>query len=103
MSPLPKMIASVFLLISMTFLQVDLTKADASTNITIHNSTTSNIVGGTIAGYGMYPFFAISGGLPLCGASLIHPDILLTTAHCADAFQDTFVSIGGNSADSSDA
>jgi hypothetical protein len=39
------------------------------------------IVGGTITDPGEYPYFATTASL-ICGASLIHPDILLTAAHC---------------------
>jgi trypsin len=39
------------------------------------------IVGGTITNPGEYPYFATTTSR-MCGASLIHPDILLTAAHC---------------------
>lgn len=32
------------------------------------------------------PFFAL--GIDLCGASLIHPDILVTAGHCAEFFRE---------------
>jgi V8-like Glu-specific endopeptidase len=39
------------------------------------------IIGGTITDPGEYPYFATTASR-MCGASLIHPDILLTAAHC---------------------
>jgi hypothetical protein len=38
------------------------------------------IVGGTPVAVGEYPFFAWTAGSTLCGATLIHEDILLTAA-----------------------
>jgi trypsin len=50
---------------------------------TIVGNDTGYIVGGTGSGKGRYPFYAFPalGGI-LCGATLIHEDILITTAHC---------------------
>jgi trypsin len=50
-----------------------------------------------------YDFFA-RGALPICGASLVHPDILITAAHCAKFFSEgeTFY-IGATALDTSDA
>jgi trypsin len=45
-------------------------------------NSTSNIVGGQIAKHTDYPFYAIPTEGMLCGATLIHPDILITAAHC---------------------
>jgi secreted trypsin-like serine protease len=45
-------------------------------------NSTSNIVGGQIAKHDDYPFYAIPAEGMLCGATLIHPDILITAAHC---------------------
>lgn len=100
---LPYMIVSVYLFISLTLLNVEMTYADASTDIAINNITTSDIVGGTISAKGFYPFYAVTSDSGVCGASLIHPDILLTAAHCADVFENSVVSIGGNRLDGSDA
>lgn len=46
------------------------------------NDNDANIVGGRPAPLGAYPFYAIPNGLFLCGATLIHADILITAAHC---------------------
>lgn len=57
-------------------------------NFTILNATnTSNIINGKPATFGQYPSFATVDGTSLCGATLIWPDILLTAAHCAGAYQ----------------
>lgn len=52
------------------------------------------IVGGTPASANEYPYYAIPAGEWLCGASLVHEDILLTVAHCEEAFLDGII-IGG--------
>ena len=44
------------------------------------------VVGGNDADVGEYPFFVHGIDGELCGGSLIHPDIVLTAAHCAGAF-----------------
>jgi trypsin len=46
----------------------------------------ARIVGGEEASENEYPWFASSSGDVLCGASLIHPQFLLTAAHCYEAF-----------------
>jgi secreted trypsin-like serine protease len=76
-------------------------------------NTTASIVSGRPARQGAYPWYAIPAGNFLCGATLIHPDILLTAAHCDD-FRISFVRpslfrrkaevlLGGNQRDGSDA
>lgn len=97
------MIYSLFLLIVVAFVHVDLTSANPSTDIAVHNSTTANIVGGTAVAKGIYPFYAVPRGDVTCGASLIHPDILLTAAHCSGAFATFDVYLGGIKIDGSDA
>jgi trypsin len=53
------------------------------------------IVGGSIADGTDYPFYAIPiGGRGLCGATLVHPDILVSAAHCAGIFERNTVALG---------
>lgn len=75
---------------------------------------TTNIVGGQIARKGAYLSYAIPAGNLVCGATLIHPDILISAAHC-QSLRDSFVSpdgfsltqprvyLGGSKIDGSDA
>jgi hypothetical protein len=48
--------------------------------------TRALIIGGTSTDHGEYPYFATTKSTAVCGASLIHPDILLTAAHCQKEF-----------------
>ncbi len=71
-----------------------------------HNTTTTtNIVGGTPASSGEYRSYAhVIGFGTLCGATLIHPDVLLTAAHCQLAFSyDRRIAIGATFRNGSDA
>jgi trypsin len=53
------------------------------------------IVGGTPVAKGTYPYYATTNvGQELCGGTLIWPDIILTAAHCGDAWLGG-VRIGG--------
>lgn len=74
---------------------------------------TAKIVGGKLADDGEYPFYAVPNGGFLCGATLIHPDILISAAHCGGRlfsfvsnqllFSRGRVYIGGNKLDGTDA
>jgi trypsin len=48
------------------------------------SNSTFRIVGGQVARSGEFPFFAFpsDGRGIVCGAALIHPDILITASHC---------------------
>jgi trypsin len=52
------------------------------------------IIGGKEVPYGKWPFIAFTAGQSLCAATLIHSDVLLSAAHCNQAF-DEGVFIGG--------
>lgn len=76
------------------------TSTSSRNNTTNSNSSaaavTTNIVGGTtVTNGGKYPFYAIPAGAgTLCGASLVHGDILVTAAHCAGAFAGRNIYLG---------
>ena len=71
----------------------------------IKSNITASIVGGTTVTKGVYPSYAhVIGGGVLCGATLIHSDILLTAAHCQSAFTyDRRIAIGATFRNGSDA
>ncbi len=50
-----------------------------------HTRGMLRIINGEIAPENTYPWFYDAGS---CGASLIAPDMLLTAAHCSEAFED---------------
>lgn len=69
-----------------------------------NSTTTVDIVGGTLAVKGAYPYYAVTSNRNfLCGAFLIHPDILMSAAHCVGAFNNFDVYFGGLNRDGSDA
>ena len=93
-------------------LEIVLSDVTAS-DIYIESNNTSSIVAGQLADDGEYPFYAIPEDGFLCGATLIHPDILMSAGHCQGRMR-SFVSnaffsggshayIGGNKLDGSDA
>jgi Trypsin len=63
--------------------------SDSVRQLQLDNATlaaTARIVGGQAVRPGAYPSFAVSAGPSLCGATLIHADVLLTAAHCTNVF-----------------
>jgi V8-like Glu-specific endopeptidase len=61
---------------------------------------TPRIIGGTITEPGQYPYFATLVGSRICGATLIHPDILLSAGHCQRAFAaEPMVFVGAHEVD----
>jgi trypsin len=67
--------------------------ASASGNSTQQeeDATEPRIVGGDVAPPGRYPFFVQGQG---CGAALVASDVVLTAAHCAEAFMGGSVLVG---------
>jgi hypothetical protein len=71
--------------------------------ITTSYASRDLIIGGSPAP--KYEFFALPQGQSnvLCGSSLLHPDILITAAHCAIFFEGESFYIGTSKLDGSDA
>jgi len=67
-----------------------LTAVLASTDVEIVSNTTTFIVGGTPALPGAFPWFVADAraSRPSCGGSLIHPQAVLTAAHCLGFFRN---------------
>jgi V8-like Glu-specific endopeptidase len=72
--------------------------------LTTEASSLYRIVGGSRVSNGDFPFFAYPSGSKLCGATLIHGDILISAAHCGPQTWSSGLWLGGsdilNTADS---
>ena len=69
-------------------------------NVTTALQITPRIAGGTITESGQYPYFATLVGSRICGATLIHPDILMSAGHCQRAFAaETMIFVGAHEVD----
>lgn len=76
----------------------------AASNNSTTSSTNANIVGGVVvAEPEKYPYFAIPATGTLCGATLVHEDILITAAHCEGVFSNKDIFIGATFVDGKDA
>lgn len=73
-------------------------------NVRCRRTRVARIVGGTPAGAKEYPAYAVPVAGDLCGAVLIHSDILLTAGHCEGVFEEgQDVYIGGSDLDGANA
>jgi secreted trypsin-like serine protease len=97
-----KLNAAIF---ALTSLSLSLTACAVDTSyLRPSHKLQQRIVGGELAAQGAYPSYAIpdfSNGL--CGATLIHTDILISAAHCQGVFVNNTIYIGGNQLSGSDA
>jgi trypsin len=68
------------------------------------NENRVNIVGGApVVNESKYPYYAMTSSGTLCGATLVHDDILVSAAHCAGAFRNKTIYIGATLLDGSNA
>jgi trypsin len=99
----PNITCFVLFAILICAIALDIDEDESNTLGVVKGRNTANIVGGTPSV--VYPSYAhVIGFGVLCGATLIHPDILLTAAHCQSAFTfDRRVAIGATFRNGSDA
>jgi secreted trypsin-like serine protease len=87
------------LIITVIFVSVYLVASVAAAQRITTERSSSRIVGGNeVTEVNKYPSYGISAVGDLCGATLIHHDIMLTAAHCKGIFRQG-VFIGGNRID----
>lgn len=79
MTKQPNLLATLSLFASLAYGSARIELSDGRT-------LQKRIVGGKPVARGAHPAYAIPAGSRLCGATVIHPDVLLTAAHCKGAF-----------------
>jgi trypsin len=95
----------LFVAICLTTVTTGTFENDDGTSVQPIDKVGINIVGGAPAPIGAYPSYVHSvGSGGLCGATLIHSDILISAAHCRSVFSyGRTVAIGATTRDGSDA
>ncbi len=89
------------------FLLLLLTTKSVSSSVQLRRSSTTikrrtkgkdvRIVGGSaVTNQSEYPYIGVLTGEIICGATLIHKDLMITAARCKGMFMNHSVSIGGN-------
>ena len=68
----------------------------APTKVVLVNARGRIVGGNTVTNINEYPFYAYPSNGYLCGASLIHDDILISAAHCGDKTWKDGLFLGGN-------